>query len=774
MKSERVKADPLTRLKGLFKKAHAEGEYPVDHEPYTGPVSGTGRRSEVERTPLDSHVTPYHTGHYTHSPHRDVEAVPSTVEMRTKQHAPEDYPQWVETYTGTPVPTTKAGELGALPLDTHVSIYHTGHYDVPAVAREEKPSAFALVTGLFKKRHEVEGYPPHEEHYQGHVWATERRDELDASPIDSHVAVYHSGRYDELKPLPVDPKKHVFEGYPPHTVAYHGPVHSTARSYDAEPGPLDSQVKVYHTGHYDHLPVMRKKTLHADYPASAEPYSGHLESIHRTAEVGPESLDSRVALYHSGHYTHLPVAVAEEQRPHEERTLTRLTSLFRKPSHHVDEAYPVHTEPYTGPLNTTHRVGEAGAVPLDSHVTVYHSGRSDEAVKHVETMERKMTHVPALQEAYTGPLETVHRQGELDGHPLDSHVATYHTGYYEHLPVVRKKTLPAGYPISAEPYHGHMESTHRVGELGAHPLESHVSVYHSGRSDEAMPAKMLEKKISHLPPVETYTGPLETVHRGEELAPSALDSHVTIYHTGHYEHLPVQRKKTVPAGYPILAEPYQGQLDEIHRISEVDPEPLETRVSAYHTGHYDQLPAARKLTQLTPYPVSAAPYTGHVDSIHRSAEVGLEPLDSHVSVYHSGVYDHPPPPTHAEAKSGEKQDPLSAITGFFRRLHEHGYPVDTEPYTGGVMPTELDREMEAAPLDTRVTVYHSGRSDEHVGVRPKGGTTGYLNLQIWTQAKHFSIAWSSLHGSTGDDCQERRIGRTSSGYTRCSLPLRLL
>ena len=57
---------------------------------------------------------------------------------------------------------------------------------------------------------------------------------------------------------------------------------------------------------------------------------------------------------------------------------------------------------------------------------------------------------PVVLECYEGPLNTVQLRSEVEGVPLDSHVSAYHTGHYEHLPPMRKVTHLQGYPATAE------------------------------------------------------------------------------------------------------------------------------------------------------------------------------------------------------------------------------------------------------------------------------------------------------------------------------------
>jgi hypothetical protein len=188
-----------------------------------------------------------------------------------------------------------------------------------------------------------------------------------------------------------------------------------------------------------------------------------------------------------GHYEKLP----KHREP-------PVHAVEEKPVQHV---YPTEA-PYTGALSSIHRHYDPEHLPLEHHVTIYHHGRSDIHEKSEEPVKEKSdllgkfsslfkrghAHLDQpTSEVYTGPLESTHRQLDLE-HPFE--VSKYHEGFYTHLPkheepkveeVVRvpEKHI-AGYPEFYQ-HEGPTSETGRKFELYGEPLESHVQVYAPGK-----------------------------------------------------------------------------------------------------------------------------------------------------------------------------------------------------------------------------------------------------------------------------------------------------
>ncbi|EYB92807.1 hypothetical protein Y032_0189g1168, partial [Ancylostoma ceylanicum] len=124
---------------------------------------------------------------------------------------------------------------------------------------------------------------------------------------------------------------------------------------------------------------------------------------------------------------------------------------------------------------------------------------------------------------------------------------------YEQVEEPSTPTIYHGFPSTAA-YEGPLDSTSPIKDLKDEPITHHVSVYHSGRSDEpyteqekqgdstATIAKMLGDKIMSLfakqtipsdyPTTEAYEGPLKDTKKREDIESQPLHTIVTVYHSG--------------------------------------------------------------------------------------------------------------------------------------------------------------------------------------------------------------------------------------------------
>ncbi|KAE9546196.1 hypothetical protein FO519_010592, partial [Halicephalobus sp. NKZ332] len=241
-----------------------------------------------------------------------------------------------------------------------------------------------------------------------------------------------------------------------------------------------------------------------------------------------------------------PVKVEEKVEPKpEEEDITdkakafghRITGFFKKGTAHSD--YPV-SEAYEGPLDHTTRRNELDGTPLSTHVSVYHSGKSDEPTVAPVKVEEKVE--PKPEE------EDITDKAKAFGHRI--------TGFF------KKGTAHSDYPVS-EAYEGPLDHTTRRNELDGTPLSTHVSVYHSGKSDEPTTAPVkVEEKVEPKPEEEDITDKAKAF--GHRI-------------TGFF------KKGTAHSDYPV-SEAYEGPLDHTTRRNELDGTPLSTHVSVYHSG----------------------------------------------------------------------------------------------------------------------------------------------------------------------------------------------
>uniref|UniRef100_A0A914HYJ6 Titin n=1 Tax=Globodera rostochiensis TaxID=31243 RepID=A0A914HYJ6_GLORO len=762
----------LERITHLFTKRTATGEeWPTMTEPYTGTLAETNRRAELAESSFGEHVSAYASG-------RSDEIGQQAVTTIVREH----YPAAVA-YEGPLSETAQNLELEGAPLNSHVTVYHHGRSDLeetPLAAPEPiTEKVTTKISSLFKRKTHHEDFPVSEP-FTGPLSETTRVPELRREPIDAMVNVYSTGRYDEFaaaEPITiakVEPEPIVEY---PRMAAYEGPLQSTSKGVELEGQPLEAHVSAYHHGRSDVVPaametitskltsIFKKTTTHGeDYPPKSEPFLGPVAQTYRLPELEAVPVMDKIERIHKGFYEEgqMPTTVVQEEReltPSEAEkrpgTLERITHLFTKRTA-TGEEWPTMTEPYTGTLAETNRRAELAESSFGEHVSAYASGRSDEIGQQaVTTIVRE--HYPAAV-AYEGPLSETAQNLELEGAPLNSHVTVYHHGRsdLEETPLAapepitekvttkisslfKRKTHHEDFPVS-EPFTGPLSETTRVPELRREPIDAMVNVYSTGRYDEfaaAEPitiAKVEPEPIVEYPRMAAYEGPLQSTSKGVELEGQPLEAHVSAYHHGRSDVVPAAMetitskltsifKKTTTHGedYPPKSEPFLGPVAQTYRLPELEAVPVMDKIERIHKGFYEegQMPTTvvQEERELTPseaekrpgtlerithlftkrtatgeeWPTMTEPYTGTLAETNRRAELAESSFGEHVSAYASGRSD----------EIGQQ-----AVTTIVR---EH-YPAAVA-YEGPLSETAQNLELEGAPLNSHVTVYHHGRSD---------------------------------------------------------------
>ena len=556
---QREEAEPeksiTDKFGSLFRKKEHESEYPTWIDD-SHPVDETLKSREIQTSDLGLHAVPPSQSYYDNLPIRHVE------EQRS------EFPINQEPYLGPLSETRHTRDLHGEPLTNLVSSYHQGFYtDLPKkpIEGEQKEGLAEKLTGIFKKKEHLEGYPSTEPYF-GHLHDTRYTNEVESSPILNTVAVYSPGFYSDLpattkERLPSEDlhkeksksitskfgdlfkKKGHHEGYDYLSdEPYYGHLHDTRYANEVESSPILNTVAVYNPGFYSDLPprqepiphaddhteksksltsklggFFKPKDAHSEYPTTI--YHGPVGDFNKFDEVSSEPLLHHSNVYHQGWYDRLPPRTVEVQpemikeEPKSPKMSERISSLLHKKDH--GPGYRFDTSMYTGPLSETVRATEIYDQPIQHYTSIYHPGYYDK-LEQKEDRRKTREGYPSISEAYYGPLENTQRSREIDSHPLREHSAVYNVGHYNQLPMKEPKIAttidsedvrtaelrrqhPHGYPMPEMEYRGPLSVTSKTHDLQPHRIDQFANVYHVGEYDKLEPR---DKPMQWVKPIE--------------------------------------------------------------------------------------------------------------------------------------------------------------------------------------------------------------------------------------------------------------------------------
>uniref|UniRef100_A0A0K0EP58 63 kDa sperm flagellar membrane protein n=1 Tax=Strongyloides stercoralis TaxID=6248 RepID=A0A0K0EP58_STRER len=774
-KGKHLKDDIL----GLFKKDYSD--YPKS-ELYTGKLDEIKPISEVSGIPLEKYIDTIPAGYYDKlvkkdEPLRPVDKDQTEESLLEKgKHIKDDifglfkrdlsdYPI-SEPYLGALDNVNKEKDLDQEPLNSHVSQYHVGYYttlekpkeDDQKVKKEksdsgDKQGRFAKITGIFSGK--PVDYPSDAEPYKGELDKTKPSQELSGISLEEYVDTVPLGYYD--KPIKTDKPLEIVDNEK-----------------------LEESILEKGKHLKDDILGMFKKD-YSDYPKS-EPYTGELDEIKPLSEVSGNPLKEYVDSIPSGYYDKL----IEKEEPLEiDYKKEKDGSFIEKGKHLKDDIlgifkkdysdYPK-SEPYVGKLDEIKPTNEVSGIPLEKYVDSIPSGYYEKLVKNNEPLttvddvkveesilekgkhlkddiigifKKELSDYP-ISERYTGVLDNVKKENDLDQEPLNSHVTQYHVGYYstlekpkEDVAKVKKEKSDSAdkkgrlakitsifsgksidYPFDAEPYKGELNTTKPSQELSGNLIKDYVSKVPAGYYD-----KLIEKDEPLMHVGEEKTGE-SILEKGKHLKGDILGMFKKDY-----------------SDYP-KSEPYIGKLEEIKPISEVSGIPLTEYVVSIPAGYYDKLvkkdeplksvdkdETEESLLEkgkhlkddiigmfkkdFSDYPTSE-PYTGVLDNINKVSDIDQEPLNSHVSPYHVGYYSTLEKPNEEiqnipkeKSDTGDNKGKLAKITSIFSGKSVD-YPFDAEPFKGELNTTKPSQELSGQSLNDYVNKVPLGYYDKYV------------------------------------------------------------
>ncbi|CAK5121405.1 unnamed protein product [Meloidogyne enterolobii] len=504
--------------------------------------------------------------------------------------------------------------------------------------------------------------------------------ELNSLPIE--VEKKHIGFYEKSPPpLKKEPQpSKVIEDY---SEPFTGTFSEITRHLELTEAPIDSQVAVYSSGRSDEIPTKIIKI--SEFPINEDPFIGNIFEANKFEEI--EGVPLEVEEKHIGYYESLPFTTSEEEK--KPGALEKLTHLFKREE--SKDAYPHITDPYSGHVFESIHT-EFTDSPLEHHASVYSSEETPKAPKILKTTEYPIKEEPYLgyipdsrrqNELYELPLDLEKRHvGYYENLPsTTTDGEEKKPGAFEKLTHFFKgSTKDEDFPIDKEAYTGHVSVTGTTNEATNVPIRSFVNIYSSGISDEHLTTITAE-----FPKIEApFIGYISETKRQSDLDPTTLD--VEMKNIGYYEHLPTSIieekhgklekftqffKGTKNVGdFPLDSEPYSGPIASTNTMTESKMEPINLLVNVYSSGRSDEVPLLT--TETTEYPKIEQLYIGHVSDAFRQNELLSIPLK--VESRHVGYYEHLPLRPEEESKH---HGALESLTHFFKSEPKHEtYPKD--------------------------------------------------------------------------------------------------
>ncbi|KAI6225669.1 hypothetical protein M3Y95_00721500 [Aphelenchoides besseyi] len=823
---------PTTEVQPVIVEERAVStDYPVIHETFDYHTDETKRKAEMDNLPIEHHVSLYSSGRSDEPKQKSAESVTSKLTSLFKRgHAHESFPT-SERYEGPVSETQRYRDIEHLPIYEHATVYlESGRSDELRPSTEEQPVVVEEVI-ITTKPTVSSDYPTIQEPFDYRTEETRRRNEMDNLPIEHHVSLYSTGRSDEVKPATPEPSvaskltslfkksdKKTDSDYP--TSIHEGPVSETNRSYEATHLPIHEHATVYlQSGRSDeHRPTEQKpdvteqiQIVTTDYPTIHEPFDYQTDETKRLREFDGQPIEHHVSLYSTGRSDEIKSATPEPS------VASKLTSLFKKSDKKTESGYPT-SEVYEGPVDETRRYRDIEHLPIHEHATVYlQSGRSDEhrpttteEVQLVDVEEVVITtkptvstDYPTIHEPFEYQSEETRRRSEMDGHPIEHHVSLYSSGRSDEVksatpePSITskisslfkkgEKKTESGYP-STEVYEGPVSETARAYEATQLPINEHATVYlESGRSDEHRPTTEVQPTTAE--EVEIVTTDYPTIHepfeyqtdetrRSKELDGHPIEHHVSLYSSGRSDE-PKQKTaesvtskltslfkkgdKKTESDYPTSI--HEGPVDETRRFNDIEHLPIYEHASVYlQSGRSDEhIPSVTQPTTTeeveiatTDYPAIHEPFEYQTDETRRRDEMDNLPIEHHVSLYSSGRSDEP------KQKSAESV--TSKLTSLFKRGHAHESFPTTERYEGPVSETQHQRDIEHLPIHEHATVYlTSGRSDEHQATTTEDQPVVVKEVIITTKPT-VSSDYPTIHEPFEYQTDETRRSRKLDGH----------
>ncbi|KAK0425252.1 hypothetical protein QR680_009103 [Steinernema hermaphroditum] len=766
-----------------------EREEPISDYPsptkYSGPLEDTSNSRELEGDDLRSRVPVYHTGLYTR-PHHEWHLFgrskhPGEEEVVEKEKVqPESYQRSAEPFAGPLESTEKTADLDTVPIQDHTKVYHHGHSYTLKIGKKKKEAesseesedeekggrskSFGFKFPSWKRGERAspqKDYPASEK-YLGPLEDTSKTRELSPQPLRDGVNVYHTGF--SVKPGPwrffgrlghpgdeevVARERIKTSAYPERTEPYAGALYSVDRNKDLRPAPILEHSKVYHSGYSFVLKAKKKR------------WTSSLTQDSDSSTDDERAMEERM--------------ISRDFEPSKSGRKPSFGLNFKLPSWRRGGDPPEHPEEEETPKKAKKEK------KYDVSLRVAHPGE-------VEVVQKEKVRPESYQrstEPYTGPVDSTGRENDLEDVPIERHSKVYHS--YGKLKKIKK---PKRAPVTDRKPEEETSSSEEDFEAQKQARTSSKSGrshsfmlnFKLPKWKRGSPIKEREEPISDYPSPTKYSGPVEDTPKSRELERDDLRSRVPVYHTGLYtrshrewhlfgrakhpgEEEVVEKEKVQPESYQRSAEPFTGPLERTEKTADLDTVPIQDHVKVYHHGHFYTLKIGKKRAEVpesseesadedrggrsksfgfnfpswkrgmkvegkgpyADYPMSEK-YTGALKDVEKERELPVEPLRSHIEVYHSGYSVRPHSFFERWFHPGEEEVVDK------EKIDIGAYKASGQPFEGILEATHRGADLEAAPLRRYVKVYHPGESDAKVKKSKKSKAPEGVTSESETEA----------------------------------------
>ncbi|CEF68022.1 Hypothetical protein SRAE_2000268300 [Strongyloides ratti] len=652
------------------------------------------------------------------------------------------YPEQA-TYTGPVTITQKKDDLQTLPIQHHVQIYHpTGQSDISLEMEnvhkigEKRYQKSSIFKNMFKRRKST-GENNTIPEYNENISNNSDIKDLEELALDDEGNLTTNVKIKTETIKKDDPKKNLGSKISQFFKKNQGKEkdlskeenleylidnkkldsmldHTSLPAY-SESFTNDNQQKKLEKIEKKIMPANIEKTFSPDY-IYEKSNEQHYDIIEKKADLLEEPIEFHVYIYHPGWYNDIK---EEKNKGNNKLTTTNLQKYNEKKEFNKNN--PENENKFNDSMNNENILNENDYIivendevdiqQIDDFENIYHYPKNDTQTdskindnakekkpNNIKDKKGKFSKITSLfgtkyvdypfeSEPFSGKLEEIKPSGELSGLELQQYIKNIPYGCYDKLKEKEEQIKNIDRSETKDP-------KDLILEKGKH-LKNDI-------------LGMFKKEYGDYPISEPYLGALNDINKQNDLDEEPLNLHVSKYHVGYYTTIekPKEDNKKLQkepsdsgdkkgrfakitsifsgksVDYPVDSEPYSGKLEKTKTSSELSGVPLEQNVETIPSGYYEKLVEKDEPLKTvdvneikkpgeslkekgkhlkddilgmfkkghSDYPVSE-PYTGKIEETKPSSELTGVSLQQHVEAIPSEYYD----------KLIEKDEPVKTV-----------------------------------------------------------------------------------------------------------------